>query len=70
MHPRVRAAVPTDVPVLLELVHELAADEREPDAVEATEDLLAAALFGGPRRRLVRRGPGRRDGDVGHEAHG
>ena len=42
----VRAAAPADVPVLLELVRELAAYEREPDAVEATEELLAAALFG------------------------
>jgi GNAT superfamily N-acetyltransferase len=42
----IRDAVPADVPVLLELVHELAAYEREPDAVEATEELLAAALFG------------------------
>ena len=45
-HRRVRPAVPADVPVLLELVRELAAYEREPDAVEATEDLLATALFG------------------------
>jgi GNAT superfamily N-acetyltransferase len=44
--PRVRPAEPADVPVLLELVHELAVYEREPDAVEATEDMLAAALFG------------------------
>jgi GNAT superfamily N-acetyltransferase len=42
----VRAAAPADVPVLLELVRELAAYEREPDAVEATEELLATALFG------------------------
>jgi len=42
----VRSAAPADVPVLLELVRELAAYEREPDAVEATEELLAAALFG------------------------
>ena len=42
----VRAAAPADVPVLLELVRELAAYEREPDAVEATEELLAVALFG------------------------
>jgi GNAT superfamily N-acetyltransferase len=42
----VRPAVAADVPVLLELVHELAAYEREPDAVEATEQLLSAALFG------------------------
>jgi GNAT superfamily N-acetyltransferase len=43
---RVRPAQPGDVPVLLELVRELAAYEREPDAVEATEEMLAAALFG------------------------
>ena len=43
---QVRPAVPDDVPVLLELVHELAAYEREPDAVVATTELLAAALFG------------------------
>ena len=42
----IRPAAPADVPVLLELVHELAAYEREPDAVEATEAMLAAALFG------------------------
>ena len=42
----VRAAEPGDVPVLLALVRELAEYERAPDAVEATEDLLSAALFG------------------------
>lgn len=42
----VRLAEPTDVPVVLELVRELAAYEREPDAVEATEELLRTALFG------------------------
>ncbi|MCW2679678.1 MAG: hypothetical protein JWM62_1079, partial [Frankiales bacterium] len=31
----IRQAVAADVPVLLELVHELAVYEREPDAVEA-----------------------------------
>ena len=41
----VRPAGPDDVPVLLQLVHELAAYEREPDAVEATEDDLRRALF-------------------------
>ena len=46
MQPRVRPAEPSDVPVLLELVHELAVYEREPDAVEATEDMLTRALFG------------------------
>ncbi|MCA1712657.1 MAG: GNAT family N-acetyltransferase [Actinobacteria bacterium] len=42
----IRPAVEADVPVLLQLVHELAAYEKEPDAVEATEPMLAAALFG------------------------
>jgi GNAT superfamily N-acetyltransferase len=42
----IRAALPADVPVLLELVHELAVYEKEPDAVEATEQMLAEALFG------------------------
>ncbi|MCW2616315.1 MAG: family N-acetyltransferase [Frankiales bacterium] len=42
----VRRAVPADVPVLLELVHELAVYEREPGAVEATVPMLHTALFG------------------------
>jgi GNAT superfamily N-acetyltransferase len=42
----IREAQPSDVPVLLELVRELARYEREPDAVVATEDDLATALFG------------------------
>jgi GNAT superfamily N-acetyltransferase len=42
----IRQARPADVPVLLELVHELAVYEKEPDAVEATEQMLADALFG------------------------
>jgi GNAT superfamily N-acetyltransferase len=42
----IRPAVAADVPVVLELVHELAVYEREPDAVEATEPMLSAALFG------------------------
>lgn len=41
----IRDAVPTDVPEILRLVHALAAYEREPDAVEATQDDFAAALF-------------------------
>ena len=41
----IRAAEPADVPVLHRLVHELAEYEREPDAVEATEDDLHRALF-------------------------
>jgi GNAT superfamily N-acetyltransferase len=42
----IRPATPADVPVILQLVRELAAYEREPDAVEATEEMLATALFG------------------------
>jgi len=42
----IRAAEPADVPAVLALVRELAAYEREPDAVEATEPLLHTALFG------------------------
>ncbi len=41
----IRAATPSDVPVVLAMVRELAAYEREPDAVEATEDDLHRALF-------------------------
>ncbi|MCW2777929.1 MAG: GCN5-related N-acetyltransferase [Frankiales bacterium] len=41
----VRTAEPADVPVLLQLVQELAEYEREPDAVEASEDDLHRALF-------------------------
>ncbi|TGX52776.1 GNAT family N-acetyltransferase [Sphingomonas gei] len=43
---RIRPATPADVPLILRLVRELAEFEREPDAVEATEELLEAALFG------------------------
>lgn len=42
----IRAATPADVPTVLELIRELAAYEREPDAVEATETLIHDALFG------------------------
>ena len=42
----IRAAAPADVPVVLQLVRDLATYEREPDAVEATEDLLREGLFG------------------------
>ena len=43
--PAVRPAVPEDVPAILELIHALALYEREPDAVETTEDDLRRALF-------------------------
>jgi GNAT superfamily N-acetyltransferase len=42
----IRPARPADVPTILALVHELAVYEREPDAVEMTEDGLREALFG------------------------
>jgi GNAT superfamily N-acetyltransferase len=42
----IREATPADVPEILRLIGELAVYEREPDAVETTEPMLAAALFG------------------------
>ena len=41
-----RPAEPADAATILGFVRELAAFEREPDAVVATEPMLAAALFG------------------------
>lgn len=41
-----RIAMPTDVAEILTLIRDLAAYEREPDAVETTEDMLREALFG------------------------
>lgn len=43
---RVRAATPRDVPDILRLIRELAAYEREPDAVATTEEYLHTWLFG------------------------
>ena len=43
----VRPAAPADIPVLVELIRALAEYEREPDAVEVDESLLADALFAG-----------------------
>jgi GNAT superfamily N-acetyltransferase len=42
----IRAATAADVPTILELIHGLAAYEREPDAVEATGPMISEALFG------------------------
>jgi GNAT superfamily N-acetyltransferase len=42
----IREATPADLPVVLDLIRELAAYEREPDAVVATEAGLFDALFG------------------------
>jgi GNAT superfamily N-acetyltransferase len=42
----IRPAIVEDLPVVLELIRELATYEREPDAVVATEEHLRVALFG------------------------
>lgn len=42
----IRPATPADVATILGFVRDLAAFEREPDAVEATEESLHDALFG------------------------
>jgi GNAT superfamily N-acetyltransferase len=42
----VRPAIEPDGAIILQFVRDLAEYEREPDAVEATEDMLAQALFG------------------------
>lgn len=46
MNPAIRSATPADVAIILGFVRELAAFERAPDAVHATEAMLADALFG------------------------
>lgn len=43
--PQVRPARPDDVPVIGELIRELAAYEREPQAAQASDAQLQAALF-------------------------
>lgn len=47
MTAQIRPATPSDVPVLMAMIKELADYEREPDAVTATESDLHDALFGG-----------------------
>jgi len=42
----IRAAVPADIPVILDLIRELAAYERAPEEARATGEQLRAALFG------------------------
>jgi GNAT superfamily N-acetyltransferase len=46
MNIAVRPATPADLPLILSLIRELAEYEREPDAVEATEEMLGRQLFG------------------------
>ena len=51
----IRPATPTDLPLILELIRDLATYEREPDAAVATESLLSDNLFGTPSRPPVAR---------------
>jgi len=48
MHPllRIQPATPDDVPLMLDLVRELAEYEKQPEAVKATPEQLRSALFG------------------------
>lgn len=51
---RLRPATAADVPLILALVRELAAYEREPEACHATADALRATLFGdAPQAEVV-----------------
>jgi GNAT superfamily N-acetyltransferase len=45
---QIRPATPADVPTILRFIRELAAYEREPDAVVSTESMIRDALFGSP----------------------
>jgi GNAT superfamily N-acetyltransferase len=47
MSMQIRPAVESDVPAILQFIRELAAYEREPDAVIATESMIRDALFAG-----------------------
>lgn len=42
----IRTATPADVPVILQMIHELAVYEKEPDAVKNTPEMLHGVLFG------------------------
>ena len=42
----IRPATRSDVPIILELIHDLAIYEKEPNAVKTTEAMLESALFG------------------------
>ncbi len=46
MNDPIRPATPADVATILDLIRELAAYEREPDAVKATVESLYGTLFG------------------------
>jgi hypothetical protein len=42
----IRPATANDVPAILQMIHDLAIYEKEPDAVRNTPEMLEAALFG------------------------
>ena len=42
----IRPATVSDVPAILQMIHELAVYEKEPDAVKNTPEMLTEALFG------------------------
>ncbi|MEZ2389983.1 N-acetyltransferase family protein [bacterium RCC_150] len=42
----IRPATASDIPVILQMIHELAEYEKEPDAVRNTPEMLGEALFG------------------------
>ncbi|WP_426303353.1 GNAT family N-acetyltransferase [Arthrobacter sp. R-11] len=42
----IRSATPADVPAILQMIHELAVYEKEPDAVKNTPEMLHGVLFG------------------------
>ena len=42
----IRPAAPLDVPAILQMIHDLALYEKEPDAARNTPELLTEALFG------------------------
>lgn len=42
----IRPATANDVPAILQMIHDLASYEKEPDAVRNTPEMLEAALFG------------------------
>lgn len=53
-----RPATPADIPLILDLVRELAEYEREPDAAVATAAQMHRALFADPRAPAPEGGPG------------
>lgn len=53
-----RPATPADIPLILELVRELAEYEREPHAAVATAAQMHRALFADPRQPAPEGGPG------------